>query len=209
MIVSAAHPIVERLRTPTQSHSVVQIEVWRSENSDRKWGSWQSQWLILAFACTLQADSGSIPTVAGGGNIRRYYYNSITGNCEQFSYAGTGGNANNFETKDFCESYCKTGKAQQSYHVDVPQTYHTHTSKIVEKQNKKIQLAQEDHHSMMDCCLRALRSWRTHRYIVIVVHPPLPLLATRIISAPLWGHIQCVAPSQVGLISYNLFKNLD
>lgn len=45
-----------------------------------------------------------------GGSLRdRFFYNSATTECERFSYSGTGGNANNFENKLQCESYCKTG----------------------------------------------------------------------------------------------------
>lgn len=39
----------------------------------------------------------------------RYYYNSATNNCEQFNFNGNKGNANNFNSLEQCESYCKTG----------------------------------------------------------------------------------------------------
>ncbi|CAH3137112.1 unnamed protein product [Pocillopora meandrina] len=39
--------------------------------------------------------------------IPRFYYNSDTGECEQFIYGGCDGNANNFDTKEECEKKCK------------------------------------------------------------------------------------------------------
>jgi hypothetical protein len=43
---------------------------------------------------------------SGFGFSTRYYFNPITSQCETFSYAGSGGNANNFESLDQCQSYC-------------------------------------------------------------------------------------------------------
>ncbi|XP_067122223.1 papilin-like [Centruroides vittatus] len=36
----------------------------------------------------------------------RYYYNAKTRKCEKFIYGGCGGNANNFESQEACESKC-------------------------------------------------------------------------------------------------------
>ena len=70
----------------------------------------------LALACIMPLDQGSSPT-NGGGSVTRYYHNSVTGNCETFSFRGAGGNANNFETLDQCESYCKQRKAFLTIHA--------------------------------------------------------------------------------------------
>jgi hypothetical protein len=53
----------------------------------------------------LNYQEGSFPGT-GGGTVQRYYHDPITNECKLFSYRGTGGNANNFETKEHCESYC-------------------------------------------------------------------------------------------------------
>ncbi|KRY36965.1 Uncharacterized protein T01_426 [Trichinella spiralis] len=58
-----------------------------------------------ALACIMPRDEG----VFTGITVDRWYYNSMTSSCDLFSYRGGGGNANNFETKSQCESYCKTG----------------------------------------------------------------------------------------------------
>ncbi len=69
---------------------------------------------ILPFfsgiACIQGQDEGTTP-INGGGSVTRYYHNPITGNCETFQYQGGGGNANNFESQEQCESYCKTCKS--------------------------------------------------------------------------------------------------
>ncbi|XP_003371254.1 putative kunitz/Bovine pancreatic trypsin inhibitor domain protein [Trichinella spiralis] len=57
------------------------------------------------LACIMPRDEG----VFTGITVDRWYYNSMTSSCDLFSYRGGGGNANNFETKSQCESYCKTG----------------------------------------------------------------------------------------------------
>ncbi|CAM2105418.1 tissue factor pathway inhibitor 2 isoform X1 [Caretta caretta] len=40
-------------------------------------------------------------------SVTRYYYNSKSQSCEEFSYTGCGGNANNFVSKKDCYSICK------------------------------------------------------------------------------------------------------
>lgn len=37
----------------------------------------------------------------------RYYYNQINEKCENFTYGGCGGNANNFEDYDSCSLLCE------------------------------------------------------------------------------------------------------
>lgn len=39
--------------------------------------------------------------------IPRFFYNSLTGECEEFTYGGCGGNGNNFEKKEKCLKECK------------------------------------------------------------------------------------------------------
>lgn len=42
--------------------------------------------------------------------VPRWFYNSQTGNCEQFSYGSCGGNTNNFMDRQTCEAKCQSGK---------------------------------------------------------------------------------------------------
>ncbi|XP_059366256.1 boophilin-H2-like [Carassius carassius] len=51
--------------------------------------------------CLLQVEEGTC-----NDNIQRYYYNTITQQCEEFSYSGCGGNANNFKSFLECRKAC-------------------------------------------------------------------------------------------------------
>lgn len=51
--------------------------------------------------CSLSKESG--PCEA---HLLRYFFNSLTRRCEEFSYGGCSGNENNFETLDQCEKAC-------------------------------------------------------------------------------------------------------
>jgi hypothetical protein len=66
---------------------------------------------FAAYACTLGSDAGQTPA-SGGGTYTRYYHDPISDECKAFMYRGSGGNANNFETKEHCESYCLTGSCE-------------------------------------------------------------------------------------------------
>ncbi|CAJ0953752.1 unnamed protein product, partial [Mesorhabditis belari] len=70
-----------------------------------------------ALTCIQPADPGD------GGNetsivTPRWYYDSITGSCQQFNYSGQGGNSNNFLTKQQCESYCEARCARGQPQLD-------------------------------------------------------------------------------------------
>ncbi|XP_078681218.1 BPTI/Kunitz domain-containing protein-like [Branchiostoma floridae x Branchiostoma belcheri] len=40
------------------------------------------------------------------GLFPRWFYNSLTGECEPFDYGGCDGNSNNFQTQEECEDTC-------------------------------------------------------------------------------------------------------
>ena len=52
--------------------------------------------------CTLPAESGLCKAA-----FQRFYFNSDSGQCEQFIFGGCGGNDNNFETMEQCQQTCK------------------------------------------------------------------------------------------------------
>jgi hypothetical protein len=51
--------------------------------------------------CSLPAETGRCRAA-----IPRYYHDSASGTCKQFTYGGCDGNANNFETQQACERAC-------------------------------------------------------------------------------------------------------
>ncbi|XP_051992203.1 tissue factor pathway inhibitor 2-like [Xyrauchen texanus] len=51
--------------------------------------------------CLLQVDEGPCDD-----DIKRYYYNTITQECEEFSYSGCGGNLNRFKSMVECRKTC-------------------------------------------------------------------------------------------------------
>ncbi|XP_030644581.1 tissue factor pathway inhibitor 2 [Chanos chanos] len=51
--------------------------------------------------CLLQLDEGPCR-----GDVTRYYYNTVTQQCEEFSYGGCMGNANNFKSFEECRKTC-------------------------------------------------------------------------------------------------------
>lgn len=54
--------------------------------------------------CILPPDAGSC-----NDYIPRWFYNSQSGRCEQFSYGSCGGNSNNFLDRHSCELRCQPG----------------------------------------------------------------------------------------------------
>ncbi len=55
--------------------------------------------------CDLTPDSGN-----AGGQENRWYYDSTTGECQNFFYTGAGGNANRFDSRALCEAACAGGE---------------------------------------------------------------------------------------------------
>lgn len=58
--------------------------------------------LGLGNRCSLPMEIGFCKAA-----MPRFYYNSLTGECEKFTYGGCGGNKNNFLTKESCLKECK------------------------------------------------------------------------------------------------------
>lgn len=54
--------------------------------------------------CVLPPDAGTCRDY-----VPRWFYNSQTGKCEQFSYGSCGGNSNNFLDRQACEGKCSRG----------------------------------------------------------------------------------------------------
>lgn len=67
---------------------------------------------ISAYTCAQPVGSGSSTTPATGTAVQRYYYDSVAGVCDQFSYyansaTASNSNGNNFATRDHCVTYCQ------------------------------------------------------------------------------------------------------
>ena len=65
--------------------------------------------LINSLSIKVTQDICKLPSAMGDckGLFTKYFYDSSTGLCTQFTYSGCGGNANRFETLNECESACK------------------------------------------------------------------------------------------------------
>uniref|UniRef100_A0A8C2IHV6 Tissue factor pathway inhibitor n=1 Tax=Cyprinus carpio TaxID=7962 RepID=A0A8C2IHV6_CYPCA len=64
---------------------------------------------VLQSAVGLQTKEDCLLQVKAGtcnDDIQRYYYNTLTQKCEEFSYSGCGGNANNFKSILECKKTC-------------------------------------------------------------------------------------------------------
>jgi hypothetical protein len=53
------------------------------------------------------------------GNLKRFFFNSASGTCEEFTYGGCHGNPNNFHTIEECQLLCKpVSRKDVTYLVD-------------------------------------------------------------------------------------------
>ncbi|XP_018578119.1 boophilin-H2-like, partial [Anoplophora glabripennis] len=57
--------------------------------------------IITEMACGLPKDVGACKS-----NVDRWYFDTIRGHCEIFSYSGCEGNMNNFNTLEQCQTLC-------------------------------------------------------------------------------------------------------
>ena len=55
----------------------------------------------LANPCCLPAESGLCM-----GAIKKFFYDKVSQDCDEFTYGGCLGNRNNFETKELCLQVC-------------------------------------------------------------------------------------------------------
>ncbi|XP_076464212.1 papilin-like isoform X2 [Babylonia areolata] len=64
----------------------------------------------------------NLPKVVGlcRAHMPSFYYNTNSGQCENFVYGGCGGNANRFETKQQCEQKCKPTNTTSPNHSSSP-----------------------------------------------------------------------------------------
>ncbi|KRX86570.1 Uncharacterized protein T4E_8402 [Trichinella pseudospiralis] len=62
----------------------------------------------MTLCCPGDSDPCLLPQSRGNGNsvLSRWYYNTDTKMCLSFTYTGSGGNQNNFETIEACRSRC-------------------------------------------------------------------------------------------------------
>merc|ERR1719361_697531 len=73
--------------------------------------------LLLLFVITIGANPCLLPKDVGPcrAAISRYYYDGLSGQCQQFFFGGCGGNDNNFETMTDCTSKCEVDISRPGY----------------------------------------------------------------------------------------------
>ncbi|XP_071826356.1 uncharacterized protein [Apostichopus japonicus] len=64
---------------------------------------------VTGDACALPLDAGPCTD-----NVVRFFYNSATESCQQFTFGGCGGNVNNFATLDECDRRCVVDACAQT-----------------------------------------------------------------------------------------------
>lgn len=60
------------------------------------------------YDLTVPTCSQTIEAGTCGGNMARFAFNTVTGQCEAFTYTGCGGNANMFTTLLGCQQTCES-----------------------------------------------------------------------------------------------------
>jgi len=78
-------------------------ELTAKENANKKLGLMVKILKVCRknFPCNLPPKIGK-----GKGVLQRWFFNSTAASCETFNYGGSGGNANNFESKEYCGKAC-------------------------------------------------------------------------------------------------------
>ncbi|XP_065281484.1 papilin-like [Dermacentor albipictus] len=69
------------------------------------------------FACLKESDAGPCRAF-----ITRYYFNTTTKTCEEFTYGGCEGNLNNFETVEICKASCAPETEYEAKCLSRPET---------------------------------------------------------------------------------------
>ena len=61
-----------------------------------------------------------LPAVVGPCRLRipRFFYNSTTGQCEEFIYGGCLGNQNNFLLRETCELVCRPTSSTSEFYYE-------------------------------------------------------------------------------------------
>lgn len=63
-------------------------------------------WFLIGDVCFEPLDKGRCVGDEVSRNLTRYYFNSRTNKCEQFTFKGCQGNHNNFHTESMCNTVC-------------------------------------------------------------------------------------------------------
>lgn len=71
--------------------------------------------LFVAFTCIQPKREADTGAAAPAGVRPRWWYNAVTGTCEQFMWDPWDEtemqSPNNFKTREHCESYCRDSKS--------------------------------------------------------------------------------------------------